>query len=127
LDIDFQTNLAACTNRKFITSHDAFGYLAERYKLEQLSIAGISPESEPSPRHLAELTALIKKEHIPYVFFETLVSPKFAQTLAQETGARTLTLNPLEGLTLEDKKHGADYMSIMKENLSHLKTALVCK
>jgi zinc transport system substrate-binding protein len=126
LDDDFKAGLAACAVKKAIVSHDAFRYQAARYGFETLAIAGFSPEAEPSPARIAELSALAKKEGIGYVFFETLASPKLSQTLATEAGARTLTLNPIEGLTAEDMSAGKDYLSIMRENLANLRTAMRC-
>lgn len=123
---EFETGLASCRKRTIITSHDAFGYLAARYNLKVLSLAGLSPEAEPSPRQIADLTDFARRNDLAYIFFETLVSPKLAQTLATEVGAQTLVFNPLEGLTPEEVATGADYFSIQRQNLAHLKLALNC-
>jgi zinc transport system substrate-binding protein len=118
-------NLAGTAKRKeFVTTHAAFGHLAADYGLKQLSILGISPEAEPSPAELTQLVNLVQEKDIKYVFFETLVSPKVAQTLAAETKARTLVLNPLEGLTKEERAAGADYVSLMEQNIKNLQLAL---
>jgi len=109
-----------------VTSHAAFHYLAARYGLQQEPIAGLSPESEPDPRRLAELTDLLRRRNATTVFYETLVSPEVAETLARQTGARTAVLNPLEGLTSEQAGKGASYVSVMDENLAALKDALGC-
>jgi zinc transport system substrate-binding protein len=127
LDQEFKNGLKECQGKKIITSHDAFGQLANRYGLENLSIAGVSPEEEPSPKRLAELSDLAKKNNIKYIFFETLVSPKLAETLANEIGAKTLVLNPVEGVTQEESLKGKDYLVLMQENLYNLRTALQCK
>jgi zinc transport system substrate-binding protein len=117
--------LAKTAKRKeFVTTHAAFGHLAADYGLKQLSILGISPEAEPSPAQLTQLVNLVQEKNIKYVFFETLVSPKVAQTLAAETKAQTLVLNPLEGLTKEERAAGADYLSIMEQNIKNLQLAL---
>ena len=84
----------------------------------------MNPEAEPSPAELARLVRLIQEQGIHYVFFETLVSPKLAETLARSTGVRTLVLNPLEGLTQEERQAGRDYVSVMEENIRNLRTAL---
>lgn len=123
LDAEFQAGLKSCKLRTLVTSHAAFGYLAERYGLTQVSIAGVDPENEPSPKRLAELTQEIKRTRATTVFTETLVSPKVAQALANEAGVKTATLDPVEGLAAGSKD---DYLSIMRQNLQALRTALSC-
>lgn len=124
LDRQFEESLAAARQRTFVTSHAAFGYLARRYRLEQVPIMGLNPEAEPAPERLAEMVRLCRRLGIRYVFFETLVSPRVAETLAREVGARTLMLNPLEGLTEEELRQGKDYLTVMRENLNNLQVAL---
>jgi zinc transport system substrate-binding protein len=126
LDRDFARGLAQCRRREIVTAHDAFGYLARRYRLEQVPITGISPEAEPTPQRLEEVVERVKRTEATTVFFETLVSPRLAETVARETGARTAVLNPLEGLTEEQLDRGEDYLSVMRENLAALRTALGC-
>ena len=109
-----------------MTSHAAFGYLSKEYGFEALSITGFSPESEPSTRQLADLATLARQKNIRYIFFETLVSPRLAQTLASEIGAETLVFIPLEGLTDEEIAQGKDYISVMRENLNNLQIAMEC-
>lgn len=127
LDTEYRTGLAVCTLRTIVTTHDAFAYLAERYGLKTLSLAGLSPEAEPSPRVLAEMAVTVRQEGIEYIFFETLVSPKVAETLAQETGVKTSVFNPLEGLTDAERQAGENYFTIMRQNLTHLRIALKCQ
>jgi len=124
LNQKYQTALAGYTRRTIVTSHDAFSYMARRYGLEVIFIAGLSPEAEPSAQQLAEITRLVKERGIKYIFFETLVSPRLAETVAKEVGAHTLVLNPLEGLTSQEMQSGKSYISVMEENLANLKTAL---
>lgn len=117
--------VAKSSKRKaFITTHAAFGYLAKDYGLKQIPAMGINPEAEPAPADLTKLVQLIKKEEIPYVFSETLLSPKVSQTIAKSSGAGVLTLNPVAGLTAEEKKNKEDYISIMEKNIVNLKKAL---
>lgn len=123
LDGEFQTGLKTCEQKTIVTSHAAFGYLADHYGLRQVSIAGIDPENEPSPRRLAELTKEIRQNGATTVFTETLVSPKVAQTLAREAGVKTATLDPVEGVAEGSRD---DYLSIMRQNLQTLRTALSC-
>lgn len=126
LDRSYRDGLSSCKNKTVVTSHDAFGYLAKRYGFETLSIAGFSPESEPSTRQLADLARLAREKNIRYIFFETLVSPRLAEALASEIGAQTLVFNPLEGLTDEEIAQGKDYVSVMQENLNNLRLAMDC-
>jgi zinc transport system substrate-binding protein len=126
LDEEMAAGLSNCARREIVTSHAAFFYLAERYGLTQLPIAGMSPESEPDADRLDELADQIEAEGITTVFFETLVSPDVAETLARETGVDTAVLNPIEGLTEEQADAGDDYASVMRENLAVLVEALGC-
>ena len=127
LDQSYRADLVSCSNRKVVTSHAAFGYLGREYGFEQIPIAGLSPDEEPSPRALVDIVNMAKQKHIQYIFFETLVSPKLAQTIAQEIGAKTLVFNPLEGLTADQIAQGQDYISIQQQNLENLKIAMQCK
>ena len=127
LDGAYRRGLAHCRRRSFVTSHAAFGYLAARYHLQQIAITGIDPESEPSPQKLASLARLVRNAHIDTVFFERLVSPKLAQTVAREAGARTAVLDPIEGLTPAEARSGATYLSLMRRNLVALRQVLGCR
>jgi zinc transport system substrate-binding protein len=122
LDQQYADGLATCQSRTIVTTHEAFSYLAERYDLEQVGISGIDPEGEPSPARLAEVGDLIKDQGVTTIFFETLASPKVAETLAAELGVETAVLDPLEGLTDDTQ----DYVSIAQDNLEALRTALSC-
>ncbi len=126
LDKKYRDGLASCAIRDAIVSHSAFGYLANRYGINIIPIAGISPEEEPSPRRISEIAEIARQKNIKYIFFETLVSPKLAETIANEIGAETLLFNPLEGLTKEELTAGKNYISIMEENLTSLRQALLC-
>jgi zinc transport system substrate-binding protein len=127
LDAEYRRGLAHCTRHEFVTTHEAFGYLAARYGLQQVAITGIDPESEPNARRLRDLAALVRRDHIPTVFFERLVSPKIAQTLAREAGVGTAVLDPIEGLTPAEQRKGENYFTLMRRNLSNLRTALECR
>ena len=124
LDNEFKTQLSNVSNKKIVVSHEAYSYLCSAYGLEQTSIDGISADSEPSPAKMKEIADYIKANNVKYIFFEELVSPKIAQSLADETGVQLLALNPFEGLEQEDIDNGADYISVMEENLKNLVTAL---
>jgi zinc transport system substrate-binding protein len=122
LDREFAAGLKTCARREIVTSHTAFNYLAQRYGLTEVGITGVSPEAEPSPRRLAEVAREATKTGATTIFFETLVSPRVAETIAREVGARTAVLDPLEGLT----EPGADYFTVMRANLAALRQALGC-
>lgn len=123
LDKEYEQGLKACQRREIITSHAAFGYLADRYRLEQVPITGLSPEVEPTPQRLAEVATTAKRHGATTIFFETLVSPKVAQALATEIKAQTAVLDPIEGMPVGAN---ADYLSVMRTNLSTLRPALSC-
>jgi len=125
LDQLFSDGLKECSNRTFVTSHAAFGYLARDYSLTQIAVAGISPEEEPSPKIIAGIIELIKKDKITALFSEPLVSPKLINTIAAETGAKTYLLNPLESLSESETTLG--YVGVMKQNLAYLREWLGCK
>jgi zinc transport system substrate-binding protein len=127
LDREFRRGLSRCERHEIVTSHAAFGYLAERYGLEQVAITGITPEAEPTPRDLEEVVREVQAVGATTVFFETLVSPRLAETVAREVGAMTAVLDPLEGLTEEETAAGKDYFSVMRENLATLRKALGCR
>ncbi|RKO65616.1 metal ABC transporter substrate-binding protein [Desulfofundulus salinus] len=124
LDREYREAAQSFKSREFVTSHAAFGYLARRYGLQQVSVMGLSPESEPDPARMREIVAFCREHGVKYIFFETLVSSKISETLAQEVGAQTLVLNPIEGLTPEEESRGENYLSIMRQNLANLKIAL---
>ncbi|MFD5893989.1 metal ABC transporter substrate-binding protein [Streptomyces sp. NPDC060366] len=125
LDTAFDKGLADTSTKTFITTHSAFGYLAERYGLKQESISGLSPESEPSPARIKELRSIATRDKVGTVFFETLVSDKTAKTVAADSGLRTDVLDPIEGITKKSK--GADYVEVMESNLAALEKALGAK
>ena len=127
LDRAYRQGLSRCAERDIITSHAAFGYLAAAYGLKQVSIAGLSPDAEPSAQQLAHITEFARKNHVKYIFFERLVSPKLAGTIAGEIGAQTLVLNPIEGLSNRELADGKDYFTEMKSNLVNLEKALQCR
>lgn len=123
---EFTMTLGTCRQKEFITTHAAFGYMARRYGLVQVAISGLSPEAEPAPARLRELVHLARTHHIAVIYYETLVSPQVAETLAREVGAEVLVLNPLEGLTADELRQGRTYFSVMHENLNHLAAGLDC-
>jgi zinc transport system substrate-binding protein len=124
LDAELDAGLATCTNRDLVTSHNAFGYLAQRYDLRQVGIAGLTPAEEPSPQSLAAVADYVAAHDVATIYYETLVSPTVAETVAAETGAATAVLDPLEGLG--DDAAGSDYLSVMRANLASLRRGQPC-
>jgi zinc transport system substrate-binding protein len=127
LDRDYRDGLRDCKRHEIVTSHEAFGYLSARYGLKQVAITGVTPESEPTPRQLAHVIQIVRQTHATTVFFETLVSPRLADTVAREVGARTAVLDPIEGLTPAEQKRGDNYLTLMRQNLAALRKALACR
>jgi zinc transport system substrate-binding protein len=125
-DAQYHAGLNQCVKKDIITSHAAFAYLSERYGLTQVPIDGLSPDAEPSPAQLADVVKFAKAHGVTYIFFESLVSPKLSQTIASEVGAKTVVLDPIEGISDQDQAAGQDYFSVMSNNLKSLQTALKC-
>jgi zinc transport system substrate-binding protein len=125
LDTAFRDGLRSRTSDTFLTTHAAFGYLAERYGLVEEAINGIDPESEPSAARMKALQDLARSKHVTTVFFETLVSDRTAKTVAGDLGLRTDVLDPIEGIT--PTSHGTDYFQVQRSNLLALRTALGAK
>lgn len=124
LDADFKSELSNTKRKDFITQHTAFGYLAKEYGLNQVAIAGLSPEQEPTAAQMAEVVSFAKEHNVKVIFFETLVSSKVAETISKEIGAEVSVLNPIEGLRAEDVVNKLDYIAIQRQNLENLKQAL---
>lgn len=124
LDAELATGLSSCQSTDLVTSHNAFGYLAQRYGMDQIGITGLTPDEEPSPADLAAVTAYVRDRGVRTIYTETLVSQEIAATVADETGARTEVLDPIEGLS--DESEGEDYVAIMRSNLAHLQAGQPC-
>lgn len=122
LDDDFSNGLSRCDRRTFVTTHESFGYLAERFNLEQVGIAGLDPDQEPSARRLEEVADIVREKNVNTIFFETLLPEDLAETVAGETGAKTAVLDPLES-----PPRTGDYISAMRANLRALRTAMGCR
>lgn len=124
LDADYSAGLADCRSRELVTSHAAFGYLADRYGLDQVAVSGLTPDSEPRSEAIKQVADYVADHDVTTVFYETLVDPAVADTIAAETGAATAVLDPIEGLEPDSKD---DYVSIMQSNLDTLREALGCQ
>jgi len=128
LDQAFKEGLEDCDSRKLVTGgHAAFGHLARRYDLEQVSVYGLSPDAEPSPRHLAGIVNLVRENSVRTVFSEEMMNPRMAQVLSQETGTKVRTLNPGANLTVAQWRSGVTFFDLMRKNLDTLKEGLGCE
>jgi len=124
LDSEYRAGISKLKKKDIVTTHAAFAYLAKRYGLNQVPLMGLAPDAEPTPEKIAQVASFCKANNVQVIFFETLVSPKLAEMVSRESGAATLVLNPIEGLTDSDMKAGKDYFSIMRENLANIEIAL---
>jgi zinc transport system substrate-binding protein len=124
LDAELAAGLGSCANTDIVTSHQAFGYLAQRYGLTQVGITGLSPEAEPDAATLAEVADFVTENKVTTIYYETLVSPEVAETVAAETGARTAVLDPIEGIG--DASAAQDYLGVMRANLATLQAGQPC-
>jgi zinc transport system substrate-binding protein len=124
LDAAYSRTLASCRIKTIVVSHDAFEYLARRYHVDVVPIAGLEPDAEPSLQRLHDLSNLIRGRGVTTVFFETLASPDLAQSLAGDLGIHAAVLDPIEGLTSADS--GATYLTLMRQNLAALAKAGEC-
>lgn len=124
LDAELGAGLASCEVDLLVTSHSAFGYLADRYGFTQVGISGLDPDSEPDPGAVAEVADLVRGHGVTTVYSEVLIDPAVAETVAAEAGARTAVLDPVEGIT--DSSAGADYPAVMRANLRTLREGQVC-
>jgi zinc transport system substrate-binding protein len=125
LDAAYRSGTADCRTRTLVVSHDAFEYLGRRYGFHIVAIAGLSPDAEPSARHLAALADLVRTDGVTTVFSERLASPALARTLAGDVGVRTAVLDPVEGLASGD--HHDDYLTLMRANLAKIRKANSCR
>lgn len=128
LDEAFKTGLMECSSRQLVTGgHAAFGHLTRRYGLEQISVYGLSPDAEPTPRHLAGIVRLVNENNVQTIFSEELMNPRMAQVLSQETGTQIMVLNPGGNLTAAQGREGLTFLEIMRRNLDTLREGLDCE
>jgi len=124
LDSEYRTGLAHCELKTFVTSHQAFAYLAHRYGLTMIGIAGFTPDAEPAPARIKEVQDIVEEQHVTTIFYEELVSPKVADTIAHDVGVKTAVLSPIEGLSNANSTE--TYLTLMQENLHELQKANGC-
>jgi zinc transport system substrate-binding protein len=107
--------------------HFAFGYMARRYGLQYIAAYGFSPDAEPSPKKLIELVKTLKKHGLAHLYYEELITPRVAETIAKETGASLLMLHGAHNLTKDEFEKGVTFISLMEDNLKNLKAGLQCQ
>ncbi len=127
LKSEYAAGLAECKNRTLISNHDAFGYLARTNKLENVSVIGLSSDEQPSAQTVAHVVEVVKEHGMKTIFFEALVNDNVSQTIARETGAKAVPLQPLENISQDELKSHQTYLSIMRENLKKLREAMECR
>lgn len=127
LKSDYTTGLAECKNRTLISNHDAFGYLAHANKLENVSVIGLSSDEQPSAKTVAHVVEVVKEHGMKTIFFEELINDNVSQTIARETGAKAVPLQPLENISQDELKSHQTYLSLMRENLKKLREAMECR
>ena len=123
LDAEFTQGLISCNKDVILVNHNAFSYLARDYGFRIIAVSGLEPEAEPTPKQLSTLVDQAKENDLHYIFYEEMVDPRIASTIAQEVGAEILGLSSLEGASSASDT----YISLMKENLKNLEAALECQ
>lgn len=124
---DYVEGLKNRKRESIVVAHEAFGYMCQEFDIKQIGVEGLMADSEPDSARMKEVIDLCVKDNVPVIFFEELASPKVVETIAAETGAEVMVLNPIEGLTSKQQEEGADYISIMRDNLIALQKALEVK
>jgi zinc transport system substrate-binding protein len=124
IDAELRKTVDSAKRKEILVSHASYGYWEQRYGLKQISIAGLSPEHEPSQKQLQSIIEKVKKERIPYIIYDQNPLTRITETIQEETGTKPLTLHNLEYITAEDEKNNEDYFSIMESNIANLKKAV---
>jgi zinc transport system substrate-binding protein len=127
LKSEYMAGLAECKNRTLVSNHDAFGYLAHSNKLENVSVVGLSSDEQPSAKNIADIITVVKEHGVKTIFFEEMINDNVSQTIARETGAKAVPLQPLENISQDELKSHQTYLSIMRENLKKLREAMECR
>jgi zinc transport system substrate-binding protein len=124
LDQSFDDLSNNVENKTFFVSHAAFGHIAETYGFEQVAVAGLNSQDEPSQKELTEIVNLAKEKNIDYVVFEQNISSKLTEIVQKEIGAEAVEMHNLGILTQEDIDNGETYFTLMEKNLHVLETVL---
>jgi zinc transport system substrate-binding protein len=124
---EYTAGLRECKNRTLVSNHDAFGYLARSNNLENISVIGLSSDEQPSAKNIADIIRVVKEYGVKTIFFEELINDNVSQTIAKETGAKAVPLQPLENISEDELKSHQTYLSLMRENLKKLREAMECR
>ncbi|GIN94992.1 adhesin [Siminovitchia terrae] len=124
LDVDLSEVIEATEHKDLLVSHASYGYWEHRYGIHQISITGLSPENEPSQKHLQNIIETAKKHNIHFIIYDQVPSAKVVNTVQKETGTKPITLHNLEYITEDDKTKKEDYFSLMNKNIDTLKIVL---
>lgn len=124
LDLDYQEALSGAANRTFVVQHAAFGYLARRYDLEEVSVSSFTQNQEVNPAKIAEIGHFMDEHGLSVIYYQDSASSQVAKTLAAETGAELETLYAIEGIPQAQQEQGANYLSLMRANLEALKKTI---
>ncbi|MFA5108498.1 MAG: metal ABC transporter substrate-binding protein [Candidatus Micrarchaeia archaeon] len=127
LDKKLRDEILGCNKKEILITHATLGYFCQEYGCVQIPIEGISEEGEPSPSDLAKIVDEARKKNVSAVYFESLISPKSAQTLASEINGQVLVFNTVHGVTAQEEAAGKNYISLMNENLENIRKGLECK
>jgi len=126
LDNGYRRGLTNCRSTELVTSHAAFGYLADEYGLRQVPIAGLSPDAEPDPKTLQSIAETAKAGNVTTVFFEDALPNNLSKTVADEIGAQISLLSALEFDPRGSLGPDQDYLSVMTGNLDRIERGLEC-
>jgi zinc transport system substrate-binding protein len=128
LDQRYRTELVKCQTKTILhAGHWAFAYLAKKYNLIYVAASNVTADAEPTPQKIVSLIEQVKAKNIPYIYYEDLVAPRLAQTIAQETGAGLLKLSNGHDISKKDMKSGLSFISLMEDNLNTLKKGMQCR
>lgn len=124
LDESFKNLHTKVERDTFFVSHAAFGYLAEPYGFEQVAVAGLNSQDEPSQKELTEIVDMAREKDIQYIVFEQNVSSNLTEVIQNEVGAEAIEMHNLGVLTQENIDNDETYFTLMEKNLQVLETVL---
>jgi zinc transport system substrate-binding protein len=128
MDERFRTGLSRCPHRTILLGgHAAFGYLAEKYGLEQISVFGMNPDAEPSASQIVAAIEAARKSKLKAVFMEANTSSKMSRILARELPGELLVLHPGANLSRKEWSSGLTFFDLMEANLKNLRKGLGCE
>lgn len=119
LDEEIAAQVATWSHREFVAFHPSWAYFTQRYGLVEAAVVERTPGREPSPAELAEIIETARRIGARAIFAEPQFSPKAAETIATESGAQVLFLNPLGGA-----EGPTSYLEMMRYNVAQMEKAL---